>query len=176
VNHSLAQSPIETRLRGQLGHERRIWPIAIFGVSLLLASGIACAAPSCTITSTAITFSTYDPLKSTALASTGTLGFSCTSGVLTGGDNFTISLSTGSSGTYTTRTMKSGSNILNYNLYTTVADTTVWGNGTAGTATVTAHVTGNNSPVNATVYALIPAKQNVIAGSYSDSIVATVTF
>lgn len=141
----------------------------------MLASGIARAAASCTITSTAITFATYDPLSSTALASTGTLTFSCTSGA-SGGATGIISLSTGSSGTYTTRTMKSGSNILNYNLYTTVADTTVWGNGTAGTATVTAHVTGNNSPVNATVYALIPAKQNVIAGSYSDSIVATVTF
>jgi spore coat protein U-like protein len=149
----------------------------ICGVSLLLASGIACAAPSCTITSTAITFSTYDPLSSTALASTGTLGFSCTSGVLTGGDNFTISLSTGSSGTYTTRTMKSGIKILNYNLYTTVSDTTVWGNGTAGTATVTAHYSANNAPpVNVTVYALIPAMQNVTAGSYTDSIVATVTF
>ena len=72
--------------------------------------------------------------------------------------------------------MKSGSNILNYNLYTTVSYTTVWGNGTASTATVTAHVTGSNSPVNTTVYALIPAQQNVIAGSYTDSITATVTF
>jgi spore coat protein U-like protein len=154
-----------------------MWPIAICGVSLLLASGIACAAPSCTITSTAITFGTYDPLSATALASTGTLGFKCTSGVLGGGDNFTISLATGSSGTYTTRTLKSGTNTLNYNLYTTVSDTTVWGNGTAGTATVTAHYPSNNAPpVNVTVYALIPAMQNVIAGSYTDSITATVTF
>jgi len=175
VNNPLAQFPIATRLHKQPGHEKKIWPIAICGVTLLLASGIARAAASCTITSTAITFATYDPLSSTAITSTGTLTFNCTSGAY-GGATGTISLNTGNSGTYTTRTMKSGGNILNYNLYTTVSDTTVWGNGTAGTATVTAHVTGNNSPVNATVYALIPAKQNVIAGSYTDSITATVTF
>jgi spore coat protein U-like protein len=31
--------------------------------------------------------------------------------------------------------MKSGANVLNYNLYTTAAHTTVWGDGTAGTGT-----------------------------------------
>jgi len=178
VNDSLAQFPTKTRTHGPLHRKKKIAPIAICGVTLLLASGIACAAPSCTITSTAINFTgagNYDPLSSTARAGTGTLGFVCTTGVLSTGDNFTISLSTGS-GTYATRTLKNGSNTLTYNLYTTVAHTTVWGNGTAGTATVTTHYAQGSSTVNVIVYGLIPALQNVVAGSYTDSIIATVTF
>jgi spore coat protein U-like protein len=175
VNHSCVQSPIETRL-WQLRHAKKIWPLAIWGITLLLAPGVACAARSCTITSTSITFSTYDSLSATALASTGTLGFSCTSGVASA-INFTVSLATGSSGSYATRTLKSGVNILDYNLYTTVSHTTIWGDATAGTATVTGSYSANNAPpVDVTVYALIPARQNVIAGSYTDSITATVTF
>jgi spore coat protein U-like protein len=180
VNHSLAQFPIEVPPRGQFDHARKVGAIVIFGASLLLASATAsglCILCSCTITSTAISFGNYDPLSATALASTGTLGFSCNFGVSLGGINFTISLAPGGSGTYATRTLKSGSNTLNYNLYTTVLDTTVWGDGTSGTATVTASYPFTNAPpVNVTVYALIPAQQNAISGSYSDSITATVTF
>jgi spore coat protein U-like protein len=158
----------------------KVGAIVILGLSLLLGSATAsglCLLCSCTITSTAITFGNYDPISSTALASTGTLGFSCNFGVSLGGINFTISLTPGSSTTYATRTLKSGSNTLNYNLYTTASDTTVWGDGTAGTATVTATYPSTNAPpVNVTVYALIPAQQNAISGSYSDSITATVTF
>jgi spore coat protein U-like protein len=178
VNIPLAKFLIGIRLHGQTDRKMKIGPVAIYGVSLLLASGIACAAPSCTISSTAINFTgvgNYDPLSSTALAGTGTLGFVCTTGVLSTGDNFTISLSTGS-GTYATRTLKYGSNTLKYNLYTAVTHTTVWGNGTTGTATVTTHYAQGSSTVNVIVYGLIPALQNIVAGSYTDSIIATVTF
>jgi spore coat protein U-like protein len=154
--------------------------MVLFGVTLMLASASAsalCLLCSCTITSTAISFGNYDPLSATALASTGTLGFSCNFGVSLGGINFTISLSPGSSGTFAARTLKSGANTLNYNLYTTVTDTTIWGDGTAGTATVTGTYPSTNAPpVNTTVYALIPAQQNALSGSYTDSIIATVTF
>ena len=180
MNHSLAQFPIEARPHARFDHAKRVAAIGILGVSLSLASATAsglCLVCSCTITSTAISFGNYDPLSSTALASTGTLGFSCNFGVSLGGINFTISLATGSSGAYATRTLKNGTNTLNYNLYTTVQDTTVWGDGTPNTATVSSSYPSTNAPpVNVTVYALIPARQNIISGLYSDSITATVTF
>lgn len=178
MNHS--QFPIEVRPRSRLAVEKKLGALAILGVSLLLGSTTAsglCVLCSCTITSTPISFGNYDPLSPIALTSTGTLGFSCNLGVSLGGINFTIALNTGSSGAFAARTMKNGGNTLSYNLYTAASDTTVWGDGTAGTSTVTGTYPSTGAPpVNTTVYGLIPAQQNVLSGSYSDSITATVTF
>jgi spore coat protein U-like protein len=97
-----------------------------------------------------------------------------------------ISLSTGVSGSYATRQMANGANRLNYNLYTSAARTTVWGNGTGGTATVAAYAAGSvtingnqsrafDSP-NLTIHGRIPADQSSPQGAYSDTIVLTLTF
>ncbi|MGA9853151.1 MAG: spore coat U domain-containing protein [Gammaproteobacteria bacterium] len=150
--------------------------------TLLLTSGLACAAPTpeCTITSTAISFGNYDPLSSTSLTGTGTLGFSCTKASLTGVDKtvtFVIALSTGS-GSYGTRIMNNGAYSLDYNLYTDTTYTSVWGDGTAGTAEYSSTYAKTQAPAVVTVYVygLIPAQQNAVPGSYTDSITATVTF
>ncbi len=107
-------------------------------------------------------------------AGTGTLTLNCTSG---SGITLVISLSQGSSGSYAARTLKNGTAALNYNLYTTAAYTTVWGNGTGSTQTVSmgSHNT-SKLPVSATVYGSISALQNAVPGAYTDSITATVTF
>jgi spore coat protein U-like protein len=69
---------------------------------------------------------------------------------------------------------------LTYNLYTTAARTTVWGNGTAGTATVSGSFTvpsgsGRSGFQVQTVYGLIGAPQNVTPGAYSTATPITVT-
>jgi Spore Coat Protein U domain len=112
VNDSFAQASRNTRLRELIrrnknGPDQKIWPMALCGLCLWLTAGLAWAAPSCTITSTAIAFGNYDPLSAIALPGTGTLSFNCTSGV-GAGVNIVIALSTGSSGSYVTRTLKSG--------------------------------------------------------------------
>ena len=169
-----------TRLHRQPRRRKTLRLAALSGAALVLASGAAhalCVLCDCTITSTGVGFGNYDTLSATALTSTGTLSFSCTSGIPILGATFTVSLNAGSSGTFAARTLKNGANTLNYNLYTSVAYTTVWGDGTASTATVSGTYPMNNAPpVTLTVYGLIPAQQNVLAGSYSDSITATVTF
>jgi spore coat protein U-like protein len=151
--------------------------MALCGLCLWLASGVSWGAADCTITSTPITFGNYDPLSSTALAGTGTLSFSCDSGVGVGtGTMPQVLLSTGS-GTYLQRTMTNGANILNYNLYTSASYATVWGDGTAGTGTITGTYAHSNSPPTIfTMYGLIPALQNPPALLYTDSITATVNF
>ncbi|MGH8378782.1 MAG: Csu type fimbrial protein [Gammaproteobacteria bacterium] len=176
MNNVLVQLQTFPRPCGQRSRRKKSWVLALGGFGLLLISGFACAAPNCTISSTAVSFGNYDPLSSTALTSTGTLTFNCTSGVPGGGVPFTISLNPGNSGTYSMRTLKSGSNTLNYNLYTDASDTTVWGDGSPGTGTVTGNYPKNSPPVNALVYAFLPALQDAVPGSYSDSITATVTF
>lgn len=155
--------------------------LALGAAGLALASGVAqavCVLCSCTITSSALGFGSYDTLSATPLAGTSTLSFSCSAGVSVGGIPFTVALNKGS-GSFATRTMKNGGNTLNYNLYTTVAHTTIWGDTTMGTATVSSTYPFTNAPpVVLTVYGLIPAQQNVLALSspYQDTITATVTF
>jgi spore coat protein U-like protein len=132
---------------------------------------------NCTITTSPVAFGAYDPVSvnaSTALNGTGTLNVTCTSGAST-----TITLgqganaNTGSTDAAPARRMKdSGSNFLTYSLYQNTGRTTVWGN-TAGTGVAN---TGTGSQVAVTVYGAVDAGQNVPAGSYSDTVVATVTF
>ena len=70
------------------------------------------------------------------------------------------------------RKMTSGANILNYNLYTNAARTTVRGDGSGGTSTQAT----NGTNVTRTVYGRIPALQNAFVGSYSDAIIVTIVY
>jgi len=125
---------------------------------------------SCAIQSvTGVSFGAYIPTVATADDSSGNIKVSCTIlGI------FTTSLSTGSSNTYNPRTLKSGSNTLNYNLYTNSNRTTIWGNGSQGTSTLTSILV--LSSINLPVYGRIPALQDVSVGSYTDNIIITVNF
>ncbi len=126
---------------------------------------------SCTISATAVSFGTYNPLTSTPLDTTGTVTYQCDFVVLP-----SITLSTGSSSTYAARTMQSGTDTMSYNLYQDAVHLLVWGDGTGGTLTYTAVVSVLNVPVPVTVYARVPAQQNAAAGSYADTVVATIHF
>ncbi len=126
---------------------------------------------SCTISATAVSFGTYNPLTPTPLDTTGTLTYQCDFVVFP-----SITLSMGSSGTYTARTMQSGSNTLSYNLYQDAVHLLVWGDGTGGTLAYTALVSVPNVPVPVTVYGRVPAQQNAGAGTYADTVVATIHF
>lgn len=66
-----------------------------------------------------------------------------------------------------------GTAFLSYQLYQVSPATTVWGN-TSGTAPPA--VTGTGTNQNFTVYGRITEGQNQPVGSYSDTVVATVTF
>jgi spore coat protein U-like protein len=134
-------------------------------------------AASCTISTSAVAFGSYDPVvanSSSALDGTGTVTVTCTSG-----STGTVTLGqggnadTGSSDTAPLRRMLAGSSdYLSYSLYSDSGRTTVWGNTTeTGVAR-----TGTGSSDAVTVYGSVTAGQNVPAGSYSDTVVATVTF
>ena len=151
---------------------------------LWLASALAFAAPvaaaaTCSVTASTLAFGIYDPLAAAPDDSTSTITVSCTKGAASSETvNYTIALSTGS-GTYANRTTSSGAQTLNYNIYTTTARTTVWGDGTSSTATVaasfsltTATPTRNRAH---TAYGRMAAAQNAAAGAYSTTTPITVT-
>jgi spore coat protein U-like protein len=135
---------------------------------------------SCTVSASALAFGVYPANSAAPVASTGTFMVTCTA---TGSGSATVSgtlsLSTGSSGKFATRTMLAGTSVLDYNIYVTPAYNLIFGDGTAGTydlsesGTVTA---GQVYQVGGTLYGLIPARQDVAPGSYVDTIVMTVVY
>jgi spore coat protein U-like protein len=125
-------------------------------------------------------FGIYNPLSAIGNSITASWTVTCTA-VGSGSASVagSLALSTGSSGTYTSRTMRSGANVLNYNVYETPSNTVVYGDGTAGTFTPTAAGTvsaGQQYVVAGTFYGFVPPLQNVSPGSYSDVLVITVSY
>jgi spore coat protein U-like protein len=138
---------------------------------VLLCTGRADAA-NCSIATTSIAFGNYDVFSASPTDTTGSVSFTCNATA-----SIAITLSKGSSPTFSRRRLNGPPpDTLNYNLYLDVARTTVWGDGTASTATYT----NTNPPVNTqvvvTIYGRIPAGQDVSAGTYTDTITATINF
>jgi spore coat protein U-like protein len=72
--------------------------------------------------------------------------------------------------------MRNGSNYLQYNLYKDAAYAQVWGDGTGGTVTLANTNSGSGTGPTHTIYGRIPAGQDLPVGTYTDSIVITITF
>lgn len=149
--------------------------VLAMGVCVTAAPGGAWAM-SCSVGATAVNFGTYNPLSGTPDDATGTVTVTCDTlvGLFA---SWTVALSTGN-GSYSPRLLKSGASSLSYNLYTTVAHTNVWGDGSGTTTLVSDHATliiGANV-THYTVYGHIPAGQDAAAGSYTDTIVVTVNY
>ncbi len=87
-----------------------------------------------------------------------------------------IQLSRGSSATFRPRAMQLGADQLQYNLYLDPSRSTVWGDGSAGTSQYGPSSPPNASSVLLNIYGRMPARQNVRAGSYSDTVVITIVF
>jgi spore coat protein U-like protein len=133
---------------------------------------------TCTISTAALTFGAYDPIVANAtspLSGTGTITTTCTTGaspVITLGQG--LHAGTGSTDPVPIRRMLlSGSNFMGYALYQDSGHATVWGN-TSGTAP--AAVAGTGLAQSTTVYGQVSAGQDLPAGTYNDTVVATVTF
>jgi spore coat protein U-like protein len=132
---------------------------------------------NCRVSSGNLAFGVYMPNAGARTAS------SVVSVRCTGGTAFTVALSAGQEASFAPRKMKDASNNeLEYNLFTTNAYTTVWGDGTGGTATGSGIGAGMGMPraQNLTVYGQLPDNAaNKLARpstSYIDTITVTVTY
>lgn len=123
--------------------------------------------PSCQISATGLSFGSY---SGAALSATSTISVNCTQNL-----GYNIGLSGGSSGgTVASRVMAGpGGATLAYGLYKDANHTANWGE-TVGTDTEQGNGTGSAQTI--TVYGLLPASQQATAGSYTDTITATVTY
>lgn len=140
--------------------------IALAALAGLPAWAQAQESTTCTVSSSGVNFGSYDVFSTTPDDITGSITVSCSAST-----SYSIALSAGY-GSFATRTLTNGSHTLDYNLYTNSTLTTVWGDGSAGTSTVS----GTAASQTYTVYGSVPAQQNVTVGSYSDVIVVTLTF
>lgn len=147
----------------------------------------AWAAPACTVSATPVSFGAYDHLNLLPNDSSGTLTVECQEvGMLTLDTlvNYTIELDTGGAASYLPRAMTNAGDTLDYNLYTDISRSAIWGDGTGGTFTVmnSLLVPGCVLMVcptvsqNETVYGRIPASQIIPGGSYTDTITVTVDY
>ena len=93
-------------------------------------------------------------------------------------DAYSIAFNVGTGGgTYATRTLANGTNTLNFNVYSDASRTTIWGDGTGGSAVVTGTSTGGNVANPLTVYSRVFGPQTgKPEGTYSSTITATATF
>jgi spore coat protein U-like protein len=129
---------------------------------------------SCTVGATALAFPAYTP-GTGGQAGTSTITVNCTKST-----GYTVALNGGTTtgGTIAQRLMTNGTNTLEYNLYTTLGGSTIFGDGTTG---VTEAGTGSGLATgsNFTVYGTLPDSVNnqaVTPGSYTDTITVSVNY
>lgn len=132
----------------------------------------ASVANNCTINTAAISFPAYDPVVANATAALdgeGRVTVACTKGVVP-----TIALGSGANASGGTRRLASGADLLTYEIYQNSGHTTVWGG--SGGAVLTPVAAPSRTPRDFAVYGRIAGSQDVPAGTYNDTIVATVNF
>jgi spore coat protein U-like protein len=132
-------------------------------------SATATVVSSCNVSATNISFGTIGLLTANT-DSTGTLTIQCNSTL-----PYTVSLNGGNSGATdpTQRKMASGSTNIIYGLYLDSARSLPWGS-TGGTNTASG--TGSGASQNLTVYGRIAPQTTPNPGTYTDTIVVTVSY
>jgi len=133
----------------------------------------ATVSSTCTVGASSLAFPSGTSAAITAgnVDASGTVTVNCTAG-----SPYTIALDAGvgTGATLASRKMSSGALLLAYSVYTTTARTTVWGDGTASSGTVTG--TGSGSSQSISAYGRIFAGQIATAATYSDTVNVTITY
>ena len=130
-------------------------------------------ASNCLVTAAPLAFTDYD--ASGTVDGSANLSVNCSKGTL-----YTVKLGSGVNGTIAQRLLSDGTNDLEYNLFTSAARTTVWGE-TVGTNTVADTGRGMSSTKanTHTVYGTIAnsvANQDAPTGLYTDTVAVTVEY
>ncbi len=124
--------------------------------------------PGCGIGANSLNFGNY---TGAVLNATTTIQVACSSGTA-----YTVGLNAGTAAgaTVTNRsmTLNGGTTLLHYALYSNAGYSINWGNSSGSWVAGT----GNNGVQSLTVYGQISAGQSVATGSYTDTIIATLTY
>ena len=141
--------------------------LVIAGIAL---SGGGAEAATCTISTTPVSFGTYDVFTPAALDSVGNVILNCN-----GGKNIVVSIDPGQAGTFIPRKLfMNAGEWLGYNLYRDASRSVVWGDGTGGTSVATLPSLPNNQDTPVPIYGSVPPGQDVRAGGYADNLSVTI--
>ncbi|MFT4995091.1 MAG: spore coat protein U-like protein [Paraglaciecola sp.] len=137
------------------------------GIGLMFITTLAQGAVSCSISSEELTFGVINPLSPGDITSIAAVNLDCSGGPV----SYTIKLSQGT-GTLVQRVMKSGFNVLKYNIYTSNSYSRVLGDGTMGSVAITGSSATDSTEVTHYVYGKISniGLSNTAAGIYADTI------
>ena len=128
----------------------------------------ATIASACTVSATNLAFGAY---SGALVKSTSTISVNCTN---LAPYNVGLNAGVATGATVTNRSMTGPAKaLLHYQLFSNSGYTTNWGN-TVGTDTLAG--TGNGTTQPLTVYGQIPAQQLATPGSYTDTIIVSVTY
>jgi spore coat protein U-like protein len=134
----------------------------------------------CTVSSSGLSFGSYDPTNAAGLRAQGTISAKCTKG-----DAVSVALNQGanpapgSTPVAPIRRMTDGaSHYVPYHIYIAAPPSRAeWGTGAAGKSQPPAQIAaGAGAPVVFTAYGALSGGTNVPAGEYTDVIMAVVTF
>ena len=129
-------------------------------------------AKNCSITTTPVALGSYDPVVANLAApldATGTVVVTCTKGA---GTRIDLGLGTNAAGS--TRRMAGGGDFLAYELYQDPGRSIAWGTGAGAGQAIS--VAPSKAARTFTVYGRVAAGQDVAAGSYNDTVLATINF
>jgi len=128
---------------------------------------------TCSTTATALAFPAYTP-GGGAVIQSSTVSVKCTKNT-----PYTVLLNGGVGGTVAQRLMSAGANTLQYQLYTTAALASVWGDGTGSSVTQAGTGSGVATANTLTVFGQVPDNafnQAVVPAAYTDTITVTVSY
>ncbi len=128
---------------------------------------------ACIVTAGTLGFGIYDPSVAADVDNTSTINVYCTNGT-----PYTLKLNVGTGGgTFIQRTLISpASQSLDFNLYTTGGRTTVWGDGTSSTGTVTGTGLGLLTASPKTVFGRLFQAQDKPTALYVSTVTVTVEY
>lgn len=156
--------------------------VAFLALAMSHSAFALCLQPlcTCTMSTTPMIFSAYNPLSSGNVDSSANIAVACR-GVVGLLIPYTIGLSTGASGSFSERTMTSGAAKLRYNLYGDASFASVLGDGTASSYLINGNVgldlLGLSLPFEHRIYGRIAGGQRTtVPGAYTDNIFVTVTY
>ncbi len=136
---------------------------------VLLLPGAAAAAPTCDfLVATTLAFGRYDPTSSAPLDAATQIQYGCPPG-----QAVRISIDAGQSGSFAARELRSGAEVLRYNLFLDAARTMIWGDGTGGSAAGPLVRDVGQNVVTAWVFGRIAAGQDAAPGAYGDTLRVT---
>lgn len=158
----------------------RIFCLLLLSLNINFLSGCfssVWSAAACQVKAAVLSFGMYDILSVEDTEATAGFTISCNSVRAPDSVPVQVLLSAGGSGNSSQRFMLgsvSGA-VLYYNLYLNAARSTVFGDGSDGSGTLTNSV-NKSTPWTVTVYGRIPALQNVPIGTYTDSLTITILY